>query len=446
MQNHMARSEHDACIGVGLECLALLGIKLGRQPADEEVVAEITALRDALRDRTADEILGQPRMTAPPMLAAMGVMAVMYASTFYTDPNLNDLLVCQMVRLSLLHGNAEPTGIGYVPRQGALPEARRVPGRRPDRQGGLRADREDERARLQARGGQPLWLSDLGLDAPHRHRDRLPAREHPGRERGREPDVGSFSNIQLTLNVIVRGDPIEEAYKVAVSALDYATKAKITFAADAVTSMLRLVQAMRGATRHLGTMSADDFDEQAFEDRLGEGELPERAARPLRDEDRAAPPGLQPRRGGPGRGEGGAQHLGGQRDVVLGRVPLLRRPRPGGPLLRGPGRGAGRAPAVARRPRGAAARLGRELPRQLRRQTRARWRQARASTARHDEAAALYDKAIVAFRESRFIHQEALASENLAARFYLDRGCSGLPGLYLREAVASYCAGARARR
>ena len=90
MQNHMARSEHDACIGVGLECLALHGIKLGRQPADEEVVAEITALRDALRDRTADEILGQPRMTAPPMLAAMGVMAVMYASTFYTDPNLND--------------------------------------------------------------------------------------------------------------------------------------------------------------------------------------------------------------------------------------------------------------------------------------------------------------------------------------------------------------------
>jgi hypothetical protein len=53
------------------------------------------------------------------------------------------------------------------------------------------------------------------------------------------------------------------------------------------------------------------------------------------------------------------------------------------------------------------------------------------------EATALYDRAIAAFRRSGFIHQEAIASE-IAARFYLDRGYAGLPGLYLREALAAY--------
>ncbi|WP_437638200.1 ATP-binding protein [Sorangium sp. So ce854] len=438
MQNHTARSEHDACIGVGLECLALLGIELRRQPADDEVIAEITALRDALRDRAADEILGQPRMTAPPMIAAMGVMAVMYASSFYTDPNLNDLLVCQMVRLSLLHGNAESTGIGYTclgkalcMRLGAYQDG--------DRIGRVGYDLTEK---MNALVYKPEVANLYGclISVWTRHIDTGIVCQRASIQAANEVGNltwGSFSNIQLTLNLLVRGDPMEETYKVAVSALDYATKAKITFAADAVMSMLRFVQAMRGATRHLGTMSGDDFDEQAFEARLEKESFPSvrlvhyvaKTAQHLlacNDEEAVA------------AAEGAERNIAGGNGMLFSAEYHYY-----GALARA-ARFAGAPAEVQAGLRGSLAGHAEQLrvwaescPDNFAGKHALVSAEIARIEGRHEDAAALYDRAIVAFRESRFIHQEALASE-LAARFYLDRGYSGLPGLYLREAVAAY--------
>lgn len=438
MQNHMARSEHDACIGVGLECLEQLGITLRRQPADEVVLAELAELRDALRERTAEEILGQPRMTAPLMVAAMGVMAVMYASSFYTDPNLNDLLVCQMVRLSLRHGNAESTGIGYTSlgkslcvRLGAYKDA--------DRIGKIGYDLTDK---LNALAYKPEVANLYGclISVWTRHIDTGIACQRASIQAANEVGNltwGSFSNIQLTLNLLVRGDPLEEAHKVAVSALDYATKAKITFAADAIMSMKRFVEAMRGQTRHLGTMSGDDFDERAFEARLERESFPSvRLVYYLMKT---------------------AQHLlSGDDDGAIAAAEAAERnlAGSGGSLLVAEPHYYG-ALARAARFAGAPAEEQAALRRSLaghEEQLRA-WAEACPDNfagkhalvaaeiarieGRHLDAGALYDRAIMAFRQSRFIHQEALASE-LAARFYLDRGLTGLPGLYLREALSAY--------
>ncbi|AUX22502.1 uncharacterized protein SOCEGT47_030050 [Sorangium cellulosum] len=438
MQNHTARSEHDACIGVGLECLELLGIKLRRQPPDDEVVAEISALRDELQGRAADDILGQPRMTSPPMVAAMAVMAVLYSSSFYTDPNLNDLLVCQMVRLSLRHGNAECTGIGYTSLGKAL--CMRLGAYRDgDRIGRVGYDLTD---RLNALTYKPevanlygclcsVWTHhiDVGIAC---QRASIQAANEVG-----NPTWGSFSNIQLTLNVIVRGDPLEEAARVAESALDFATKAKIVFAADPITSMQRFIQALRGQTRHLDTMSGDDFDERAFEARLERESFASvrlvhyvmKTAQHVLAGDheeaaRAADAAEQNLAGGNGMLFSAEHHYFG----ALARA----------------ARFAGAPPAAQAELRRALS--GHEA--QLRawaescpdnfagKHALVAAERARVE-GRPEDAAALYDRAIMAFRESRFIHQEALASE-LAARFYLDRGYTGLPGLYLREAVAAY--------
>ncbi|MDB5047696.1 MAG: histidine kinase [Fibrobacteres bacterium] len=56
---------------------------------------------------------------------------------------------------------------------------------------------------------------------------------------------------------------------------------------------------------------------------------------------------------------------------------------------------------------------------------------------RDQEAMRLYDQAIESARESGFVHRESLANE-VAARFYLDRGFKTIANAYLRNARAGY--------
>jgi predicted ATPase len=438
MQVHTIRSEHDRCIDIGLECLALLGFELRRQPSDEEVVAELERLRELLREHTADQILSQPRMTNPLMLAGMGVVEVMYHSTFYMDPNLNDLLVCRMVRLSLRHGNADASSIGYASLGKALC-MRLGAYREGDWIGKTGYDLTD---RLNALSYKP-WVANIYgalISVWTRHIDTDIDCQRIGIQAAYEVGdtmLGSFDYIQLILGLLVRGDPLEEVYKVTVSALDYTTKAKIVFSADMLMSMQRFVQALRGFTQHVGTLNRDDFDEREFEAYLEKESFPtvrlfyydmKTAQRFLagsnEDAAKAAAAAEANISGGNGMPPSAEYHYYG----ALARAAHfaaasadeqveLRR------LLAGheeqlriwaencPENFAGRHALVSA-----------EIAR---------------IEGRYADAAALYDRSLVAFHRSGFIHQEAIASE-LAARFYMDRGYGALPGLYLREAVAAY--------
>lgn len=438
MQNHTLRSEHDQCVGVGLECLSLLGIKLHRQPSDEEVIAEIKDLQNALRDRTPEQVLGQPRMTDPVMTTAMSVIAVVYASSFYTDPNLNDLLVCQMVRLSLRYGNADASGIGYACLGKALC-LRLNEYRDGDRIGKLGYDLTEALNAIQYKSEVANIVGTV-ISVWTRHVDAYVNYSRLGIQAANEIGnltYGSFNYVQMTLGQLVRGAPLEEVVKVAASAIDYTTKAKVLFATDVATSIQRFAQAMQGSTRHVGTLSGEDFDEQTFEAHLEAESFPtiklvyyvmklrvRLLAGHFEEAVRAAEAAERNLSGGNGMISSAEYHIYG----ALARAARFAEasPEEQGELL----------PSLA----------GHEA--QLRiwaENCPANFASAHALVSaeiariegRPADAAALYDRAITAARESRFIHLEALASE-LAARFYLDRGYGGLPGLYLREAVAAY--------
>ncbi|WP_437669404.1 AAA family ATPase [Sorangium sp. So ce131] len=438
MQNHTARSAHDHCVAVGLVCLSLLGIEIQPHPTDAEVLEELARLRDALREHTAEQILAQPRMTEPSIITAMSVMAVMYASSFYTDPNLNDLLVCHMVRLSLRHGNANASGIGYASLGKALC-VRLNAYRDGDRIGKVGYDLTEALGAVEYKPQVTNMLASV-ISVWTRHVDAYVSYSRVGIQASNDVGNltwGSFNYLQLALAQIVRGDPLEETYKVTVSAVDFATKAKIMFIVDAVTSMQRFAQALQGFTRQLGTLSGDDFDEQAFAERLEKESFPSvrlvlyvmKTAQHLLSGDYEA---------------AAAAADAAERNISGGNGMILSAEHEYYAAL-------ARASYAALAPEEAQAALRASLA--SHEQRLGVWAESCPGNfagkhalvsaeiarveGRHLDAAALYDRAIVAFRESRFIHQEAIASE-LAARFYLDRGYTGLPGLYLREAVAAY--------
>jgi PAS domain-containing protein len=248
---------------------------------------------------------------------------------------------------------------------------------------------------------------------------------------------GSFNYAQLVLGLIVRGDPLKDVYTASQSAMDYALRAKLLFVGDVITSMQRLVQAMRGLSDHFATQDGDGFREQDFEAYLEEKSFPtvrliyqvmKPQARILANQDEDA----------------FAAAVAAERDLsgASGMI-ILAEYHYFAALAT--------ASHLSKAPADAEADLRRSLARhqeQLRIWTETcpdnfAGKHALVSaeiarlTQRPMDAAALYDQAILAFRRSGFSHQEALASE-LAARFYLDRGFANLPGLYLREALSAY--------
>jgi len=438
MQIHTTRAEHDQCIGVGLECLSLLGIELHRQPTDEEVNAELTRLRDVLHGCSAEEILNQPRMTDPRTVIIMGAMAVMYASSFYMDPNLNDLLVCQMVRLSLQHGNTDASGIGYVcfgkalcMRLGAYRDG--------DWIGKAGYDLTEKR---NATSYMPEVANLFGclISVWTRHFDTYIGCSRVGIQAANDVGSatwGSFNHVQLVLGLFVRGTPLDEAYKTSVVSLDFAVKSNILFAADVIKSIQRFLQVMRGISDQLTTLNGEGFDEQAFEEHLDKESFP--TVRLMYQVMKTAQRLLA------GSYEEAVVAAAAARDNISGGNGMIISAEYHyyGALARAAHFTA--APAEAQPSLRQALedheKHLREWAESCPENFAGRHALVSAEIARiegkHQEAAALYDQAIVAFRRSSFVHQEAIASE-FAARFYLDRGYTGLPGLYLREAVAAY--------
>jgi hypothetical protein len=438
MQVHTIRSEHDRCIDVGLECLSLLGLELRRNPSEEELSAKLTQLRDVLRERAAEEILNSPKMTDPVAIATMGAITAVYSSSFYLDPNLNEILMCHMVWLSLLHGITDSTAMGLASLGKSLCQ-RFSAYRDGDRIGKLGYDLIEKWNFIEYKpeianvygAGISMWTHHIDTFIQY-SRIGIQAANDVG-----NGTFGSFNHLQLNLGLLMRGDPLDEAYKTSVASIDYATKTKLMFVVDVMMSMQRFVQTMRGLTDQFATLNGDGFDEQSFEAHLEQESFP--AVRLVYQVIKTVHRLLS----------------GSYADAVAAAAAAERNISGGNGMIILPEYHYYAALARAAHFKDAPAEAQADLRRALEDHEKqlgvwaescpenfaGRHALVSAEIARLEgrplDAAALYDRAIMAFRKSRFSHQEAIASE-LAARFYLDRDYTSLPGLYLREAVEAY--------
>ncbi|WP_437870342.1 AAA family ATPase [Sorangium sp. So ce363] len=439
MQLCLARGENDKGIALCVECVGLFGVELRTKPEKEVVLAELQKVRDLVKGRRIEELLDLPVMTDPEMAATMSTLAWIYPSAFYVDPSFTDLVVGTMVRLSVLHGNAPASTMGYASFGAALC-AKFAAYQEGYEFGKLACDLTERHGFI---AFKPevfqthaclicIWTQHVRMQVEYAHIGFV-----TGRELGNST-YACFNLLQYVIGMLVRGDSLESVHAAAVSSADFIINAKMTFVADVMTSVQRLTLAMRGLTDRLGTFGGGDFVEADYEKHLATENIPlihffyqvnKLQARFIAGEYEEA--------------EAAGEAAKGLLWTATAESILVHEYYYYGALC---------AAALYKH---ATAEKQKEL-RELLAASEARlrvWAESCPANflgthalvaaeiarieGRDGDAAKLYDKSIRAFREGGFVQNEGVSSE-LAARFYIDREFDVLPSMYLAGAEACF--------
>ena len=111
---HSAQGRLPDALALGTEVLASFGLPLPEQPGPAEFQREMEALVAALAGREADELAERPPMEDPAMRAMMRVLVAISAPAYTTKPMLYPAITRTLVELTLEHGNAPESAVGYV--------------------------------------------------------------------------------------------------------------------------------------------------------------------------------------------------------------------------------------------------------------------------------------------------------------------------------------------
>jgi predicted ATPase/GAF domain-containing protein len=111
---HGAQGRHLDAVALGMEVLASFGLHLPEDPGLPEFLHEIELLGAKLAGRETAELAARPPMEDVAMRAMMRVLVAISAGTFTTKPMLYPALTRTQIELTLEHGNAPESAIGYV--------------------------------------------------------------------------------------------------------------------------------------------------------------------------------------------------------------------------------------------------------------------------------------------------------------------------------------------
>jgi PAS domain S-box-containing protein len=271
MDLHAMRSENPQAVDSALECLRLFGIEMPAHPTDEQVQAEYEQVWRCLGDRPIESLIDLPLMTDPGMQAAMRVLSVLFSSAFVTDINLLYLHLCHMVNVSIKHGTADASGHGYAWFGLILgPVFRRYSDGY--RFGKLAVDLVEKHGFLgyKAKAYFSRELVDLWTQPITTANDFARAAFRTAVETG-DLAIACYSCHHIIVNLLLRGDHLDEVWRESEVRLDFVRKAKFRDVVDVIVSRQRFIQNMRGRTATFSTFSGADFDEDAFEAQLADG-------------------------------------------------------------------------------------------------------------------------------------------------------------------------------
>ncbi|HSE97459.1 MAG TPA: GAF domain-containing protein, partial [Blastocatellia bacterium] len=110
-------SRYADALGVARESLALFGVSFPDSTAEKQAAleTEIDSIQSLIGGRPIGSLVDLPFMTDPEIRMVMNILTEIWSSTYIIgDPVLARLISATMVRLSLVHGNAEESAYGYV--------------------------------------------------------------------------------------------------------------------------------------------------------------------------------------------------------------------------------------------------------------------------------------------------------------------------------------------
>ncbi len=276
IQMHTMKAEPTQSVEAGIECLRLFDIHTSAHPNSEDVRSSLREVLNSLGNRTVEELINLPEMQDPEKIALMNVLTALYNPAFYTDPNLTDLVVCSMVKTSIQYGNTASSATGYAMFGKALVDSLEAY-QQAYRFGKLGFDLAEKNNLLAAKGtvanffasAISIWTTHINTHIEYNRIGQSAAME------AGDPTAAAFNSGNLVIAMLFRGDPLDVIYRGTVTACDYLNStAKIGFLSDIFVSIQKFAQNLRGLTDYFGTMNGQSFDQNDFEQRLLQQGIP----------------------------------------------------------------------------------------------------------------------------------------------------------------------------
>lgn len=250
----MLDQSHDA-VAVCLAFLRHLGIDWPAHPADDEVRDEYLRIGRQLGGRRIEALLDLPPMVDAVALATLEALSKLIVAALHMDGNLPGLAICRAINLSIEHGNSDASCVAYA-------NVPRIAGRRfTDYPAGLafaqmgcrlveRRGLERYRARTQLafllfaqRWVQPVRTCIAPL------REVFEVANRTG-----DLPVGAFANNSRVSNLLATGEPLAELQGEAERGLAYARKIGFGLGIDFIETQLAFIQMLRGQTLPFGRL------------------------------------------------------------------------------------------------------------------------------------------------------------------------------------------------
>ncbi|UWZ85206.1 AAA family ATPase [Occallatibacter riparius] len=422
-----------------LEYLRHLGTDWSPTPTREEVMREHDRIRSLVGNRQIEELVDLPLMTDPAILDVLDVLTEAVTPSMYCDENLFSLVICHMVNLSLEYGNCDGSCFAYVwfaviagPYFGEYKDGFRF--------GRLGCELVEKRGliRYQAR----TYMSFGNMVIPYA-RHALEGRELARRAFDAAYRIGdltfaAYSRTKLITNFLTVGDPLAEVQPEAEKGLEFAQSVRFGLVIDLLIPQVKIIQTLRGLTPKFGSFDDGSFDESEFERHLASNPtfgLPEfwycsrkvQARFFAADYATAVNVALRAQRliyTSPSQLETADLRFYGalSHAAYLDSASVDQRPQHLEALTAHHRELKIWAEHCPENFENRAALVGAEIAR---------------IEGRILDAEQLYEKAIRSARENGFVHNEALANE-VAARFYMERGFEKIAYVYLQDARYGY--------
>ena len=264
----IVKGEYPQAVDSALACLRLFGIDIPAHPTWEQAEAEYETLWRNLHGRPIESLIDLPLMTDPELLATMHALEALLVPAYYTDLYLFCLHLCLGVKITLQHGTSGASAIGCCWLGTILgPVFRRYSDG--FRLAKLACDLVEKHGFIasQAKVHYVMGLAALWTQPITTALDFNRAVFRTGIETG-ALTYACYSVYESVTILLLRNDPLDEAWRESEMALDFARKARFRDQRDAIVSQQRFIAAMQGRTATFSTFSDASFDETVFETQL----------------------------------------------------------------------------------------------------------------------------------------------------------------------------------
>ncbi|MCL6702844.1 ATP-binding sensor histidine kinase [Pseudomonas sp. T1.Ur] len=263
---YLILNKSEQAVTVCLGFLQHVGIVWSSRPSDEQVHDEYQSIWSMLGDRRISELIDLRPMENTAALSTVQALTTLFSTALNFDGNLACLTIFKVITLSLEHGNSDASCLGYA-------NFPRVAGRL---FGNYRAGLEFgqlgcdlvQRRRLERYQARTLLSFSLFVSRwaqPVRTcADQLRVAFDAANRSG-DFAFGAFACNSLISNMLFNGDPLTETLHAAERGLAYAQKVRFGLVIGFLENQIALIRMLRGLTPVFGCLDGGQFSEDQTE-------------------------------------------------------------------------------------------------------------------------------------------------------------------------------------